>query len=85
MVDHGCWYDRKTLRQRKIIDVTLLAAMGPPGGGRQLMTNRMLRHMHMLSFAEMPTEMIQAIFTTIVDAFLNMQVARPHSGIKYKV
>jgi len=31
----GGWYDRKTLRWKSVVDVTLIAAMGPPGGGRQ--------------------------------------------------
>ena len=39
MVDHGGWYDRKTLRWKKIVDVVLVGAMGPPGGGRQPVTN----------------------------------------------
>eukprot|EP00965_Chrysotila_dentata_P078922 2602070-Pleurochrysis_carterae.AAC.2 len=70
LVDHDGWYDRKTLRFRKIVDVTLVGAMGPPGGGRQPMTNRMLRHMHMISFVDMSEETISGVFTTIVGAFL---------------
>ena len=49
--------------------------MGPPGGGRQPMTNRMLRQMHMLSFADMPNEVIEGIFTTIVTAFIEQAFA----------
>ena len=45
MIDHGGWYDRKTLKWKQIVDVTLVTAMGPPGGGRQPMTNRMLRQL----------------------------------------
>ena len=29
MVDHGGWYDRKTLTFRKIVDIVMVAAMGP--------------------------------------------------------
>ena len=53
MVDHGGWYDRKTLRWKKIVDVVLVGAMGPPGGGRRPVTNRMLRLMHCVSFVDM--------------------------------
>jgi dynein heavy chain len=66
----GGWYDRKLIRMKRVVDVTLLGAMGPPGGGRQVMSNRMLRHLHMLSFTEMSAEMIEGIFTTITGAFL---------------
>ena len=70
MVDHGGWYDRKTLKWKAIVDVALLGAMGPPGGGRQVVTNRMLRHMHFISFVDMSSEEIKGIFNTIVEAFL---------------
>ena len=36
----------------------LLGAMGPPGGGRQPMSDRVLRHFHMLSFTEMSSETV---------------------------
>ena len=68
MIDHGGWYDRKTLKWKQIVDVTLVTAMGPPGGGRQPMTNRMLRQLHMLSFTEMRPEELEAIFVTITSA-----------------
>lgn len=32
--DQDGWYDRKELTYRKIIDVTMVCSMGPPGGGR---------------------------------------------------
>ncbi len=42
-MDHSGWYDRKTLQFREIIDLVFVAAMGPPGGGRNPITARMLR------------------------------------------
>jgi dynein heavy chain len=41
--DYGGWYDRKERTFRRIVDTVLLAAMGPPGGGRNHITARMVR------------------------------------------
>ena len=37
-MDYDGWYDRKELTFRKIVDVKFCAAMGPPGGGRNPVT-----------------------------------------------
>lgn len=37
-IDHGHWYDRKDASHISIIDVLLVSAMGPPGGGRNDIT-----------------------------------------------
>jgi dynein heavy chain len=70
MVDMGGWYDRKIFRMKQVVDVTLIGAMGPPGGGRQIMSNRMVRHMHMLTFVDLSNEEITVIFSTIAGTFL---------------
>jgi len=36
----------------------------------QVMTNRMLRHMHLINFTTMESDVIESIFTTITKAFL---------------
>lgn len=48
-MDHSGWYDRKELTIRKLVDVHFVAAMGPPGGGRNTVTNRYLRHYSVIS------------------------------------
>jgi dynein heavy chain len=55
--------------------VTVIGAMGPPGGGRQPVSNRMLRLMHMISFTDMTSDEIESIFTTITAAFIKFNVA----------
>ena len=42
--DHGGFYDRAKLFWKEIVDVTLLAACAPPGGGPQDMSARFTRH-----------------------------------------
>lgn len=39
-IDHGHWYDKKDTSKINIVDVLLLSAMGPPGGGRNDITGR---------------------------------------------
>jgi len=50
---HGGWYERKTWEFRKIIDVSFIGAMGPPGGGRQIVSNRFLRYFNFIAFPEL--------------------------------
>lgn len=69
-MDHGGWYERKPPCQfRRIIDTQFVASMGPPGGGRNPVTNRFLRHFNLLSFTEMSAVALTTIFTTMLSAF----------------
>eukprot|EP01029_Cantina_marsupialis_P009143 TRINITY_DN2137_c0_g4_i1.p1 TRINITY_DN2137_c0_g4~~TRINITY_DN2137_c0_g4_i1.p1 ORF type:complete len:4119 (-),score=1448.16 TRINITY_DN2137_c0_g4_i1:93-12449(-) len=68
--DYGGWYDRKTLQFMKIVDVVLVGAMGPPGGGRNPITGRILRHFNTITYTEMDDESKSMIFRTILGNFL---------------
>ncbi|XP_025836128.1 dynein heavy chain 2, axonemal-like [Agrilus planipennis] len=41
-IDYSFWYDRLKQTRKYIMNCFLLAAMGPPGGGRQMISERML-------------------------------------------
>lgn len=69
--DQGGWYDRKDLSFRKLIDLTFVASMGPPGGGRQEITPRFLRHFNIIGYVEMSDSSKQLIFGTILRTFLS--------------
>ena len=49
-MDHQGWYDRKDRSFRTLVDVQLVTAMGPPGGGRNDVTGRLLRHFHIIRY-----------------------------------
>ena len=44
-----------------------LAAMGPPGGGRNPVTNRYLRHFHVLYATEFDAASLSQIFGALTD------------------
>lgn len=78
--DQGGWYDRKQLTFRSIIDATFVASMGPPGGGRNPITQRFVRHFNIVGYVEMSDESKGVIFRTILGSFLrsfNDQVNQP--------
>ncbi|XP_050527307.1 dynein axonemal heavy chain 1-like [Daktulosphaira vitifoliae] len=69
-MDFGGWYDRKNIGEwKQIIDVNFIAAMGPPGGGRNNITPRLLRHFHYLSFTEMEESSQWNIFGQILQSW----------------
>jgi dynein heavy chain len=65
--DHGGWFDRKTLQFVEIVDVSFIGAMGPPGGGRNPVTPRFLRHFNQVAHTDLESESLNVIFDTIVD------------------
>ncbi|XP_065685160.1 dynein axonemal heavy chain 1 isoform X1 [Hydra vulgaris] len=70
--DHKGWYDRKQIGVfRELVDVNVICAMGPPGGGRNHITQRFSRHFNLISFCEMEDESKKTIFSTILRSWLN--------------
>ncbi|XP_048578532.1 dynein axonemal heavy chain 1-like isoform X2 [Nematostella vectensis] len=69
--DHKGWYDRKAIGVfRELVDITFVCAMGPPGGGRNPVTPRFLRHFNHLSFTELEDSSKQNIFSSILKSWL---------------
>jgi dynein heavy chain len=66
---HDGWYDVKTCRLRMLADVHFCCAMGPPGGGRNPVTNRFVRHFNVLCFPELTDSGMKSIFSTILKDF----------------
>eukprot|EP00912_Choanoflagellata_sp_UC4_P002386 UC4_evm3s1504 len=69
-MDHGGWYDRAAIGSfRTLIDMTFISAMGPPGGGRTQITERLSRHFNYVSFCELPDHSKASIFSQILGSF----------------
>ena len=69
-MDHEGWYDHKDKHFRIMKDVTILAAQMPPGGGRNAITPRLLRHFNVISFIEFDDSTLRRIFNTFCDWYL---------------
>eukprot|EP00930_Biecheleria_cincta_P014239 TRINITY_DN1233_c0_g1_i1.p1 TRINITY_DN1233_c0_g1~~TRINITY_DN1233_c0_g1_i1.p1 ORF type:complete len:4262 (-),score=887.85 TRINITY_DN1233_c0_g1_i1:333-13118(-) len=69
--DHGGWFNRKELVKFDIIDVVMVSAMGPPGGGKTFITERLKRHYTMLSYSDFSVESITQMFTVITSYFFS--------------
>ncbi|XP_034941913.1 dynein heavy chain 6, axonemal [Chelonus insularis] len=71
VLDFSGFYDRKKLFWKIIEDMVLVAACAPPGGGRNPLSPRFVRHFGML-VVPTPTEAsLNTIFTAIIRGFLD--------------
>ncbi|XP_040015424.1 dynein heavy chain 1, axonemal [Xiphias gladius] len=80
-MDHRGWYDRKQIGSFKhLVDINFACAMGPPGGGRNPITQRFTRHFNLLSFTEMEDTSKKKIFSTILGSWMEGNMSKKEPG-----
>nr|XP_034175500.1 dynein heavy chain 12, axonemal isoform X3 [Osmia lignaria] len=69
--DHKVWFDLKKPEIIHIYDTMFVCAMAPPGGSRQEVYQRFLRHFNLYSISNFSEDTVTRIFTNI--AFVGLQ------------
>eukprot|EP01063_Lacrimia_lanifica_P030849 TRINITY_DN4987_c0_g1_i1.p1 TRINITY_DN4987_c0_g1~~TRINITY_DN4987_c0_g1_i1.p1 ORF type:complete len:2324 (+),score=1039.90 TRINITY_DN4987_c0_g1_i1:991-6972(+) len=71
-LDHSGFYNfLPPIKYNEIVDCVLTCSMGPPGGGRQSVSNRFIRHFNLIAFPDMDDESMQLVFDTIMHTRFN--------------
>ena len=65
-------YDRKDCSKIVLQDVQFLCAMGPPGGSRQEITPRFVRHFNVVSINAFSDATMSKIFTTLLSVYMRV-------------
>ncbi|KAL4470156.1 hypothetical protein ABPG72_009081 [Tetrahymena utriculariae] len=69
LADKGGFYDRQKLFWKNIEDTTLICAGAPPGGGRNPLTPRFVRHFNVFCLPQPSNSTMEQIFGSIMKGF----------------
>ncbi|XP_052104325.1 dynein axonemal heavy chain 2-like isoform X7 [Mytilus californianus] len=66
-LDYGFWYDREKQTQKEIRDMFLIASMGPPGGGRMVISPRLQSRFNLINMTFPHESQIKRIFGSMIN------------------
>nr|XP_034179953.1 dynein heavy chain 2, axonemal [Osmia lignaria] len=78
LIGYGFWYDRERQNKKYLQKVQMMAAMGPPGGGRNVITNRLLTKFNVLNTTFPVEKQIVRIYGTM----LEQHIGEFHAEVK---
>ncbi|XP_073321620.1 dynein axonemal heavy chain 2 [Pagrus major] len=65
-IDYGFWYDHQKQSQKFVKDMFLLASMGPPGGGRTHISDRLQSQFNLINMTFPIESQIKQIYGTMI-------------------
>ncbi|XP_068615161.1 dynein axonemal heavy chain 2-like [Brachionichthys hirsutus] len=66
-IDYGFWYDRQKQTTKCVKDLFLLASMGPPGGGRTHISERLQSRFNLINMTFPHDSQIRRIYSTMIN------------------
>lgn len=70
-IDQNGFYDRQLLQWREVEDTIFVATSVPPGNGRASLSDRFMRHFHILNIQASSDEIMKSIFGKIIKNFFD--------------
>nr|XP_046242172.1 dynein axonemal heavy chain 2 isoform X2 [Scatophagus argus] len=66
-IDYGFWYDHQKQTLKSVKDMFLLASMGPPGGGRTHISDRLQSRFNLINMTFPHESQIRRIYSTMIN------------------
>lgn len=74
MIDNGGYYDTDKLFFKNVANTTFVSSCAPPGGGRNPVSGRLLRHFNMIWMTNLSAESMITIFRAIGEGYFQFEL-----------